>query len=152
MGLTWAIVWAPIAVLIGMVVDPDESMDEMWFLIGAYPGFLGGVVFSAVLGIAEGRRRFDELSLPRVGAWGALAGLLLGLLPLSLLAEGAQYGVWLLAAAVVGPITLLSAGSAAGTLALARMGEDRELLDAGAEAAEVGLSESEAKELLRGGG
>ncbi len=43
MGLTWAVVWAPIGVLIGMIVDPDESMDEMWFAVGGYPGFLCGV-------------------------------------------------------------------------------------------------------------
>ena len=70
MGLTWAVVWALVAVLIGMIVDPDGSMDEMWVAIGAYPGFIGGVMFSAVLGIAARRRRFDELSLPRFGAWG----------------------------------------------------------------------------------
>ena len=78
MGLAWAVVWAPIAVLAGLIVDPDGSMDEMWPAIGAYPGFLCGVVFSAVLGVAEGRRRFDELPLARVSAWGAVAGLLLG--------------------------------------------------------------------------
>ncbi len=70
MGLIWAAGWAPVGVLIGMVVDPDGSMDEMWVAVGAYPDFIGGVVFFAVLGIAEGRRRFDEVSLPRFGAWG----------------------------------------------------------------------------------
>ena len=62
-GLTWAVVWAPIAVLVGVIVDPDDSMDEMWVVIGAYPGFLSGVIFSAVLAIAEGRRGRDEPSL-----------------------------------------------------------------------------------------
>lgn len=46
MGLTWAAVWAPIGVLIGMIVDPSGSTDEMWVAVGAYPGFLGGVIFS----------------------------------------------------------------------------------------------------------
>ncbi len=63
MGLTWAVVWAPVGPLIGMIVDPDGSKDEPWAAVGAYPGFLCGVVFSMVLWIAEGRRRFDELSL-----------------------------------------------------------------------------------------
>src|SRR5918998_2963865 len=81
MGLTWAAVWAPVGILIGLIVDPDGSMDEMWVAVGAYPGFLGGVVFSAVLGIVGRRRRFDELSLPRFVAWGAVAGLLVGALP-----------------------------------------------------------------------
>ncbi len=59
MALTWAVVWAPVGVLIGRIVDPNDSMEEMWVAVGAYPGFLCGTVFSAVLGIAEGRRRFD---------------------------------------------------------------------------------------------
>ena len=37
-------------------------------------GFIGGVAFSLVLGIAEGRRRFDQMSLPRFAAWGAGGG------------------------------------------------------------------------------
>ena len=43
-----------------------------------------------------------------------------------------------------------AAGSAAGTLLLARMSEDRELLDASADVAEAGLSEGEARELFGG--
>ena len=40
MGLVWAAVWAPAAVLLGLVLDPDGSADEPWPLIGAFPGFL----------------------------------------------------------------------------------------------------------------
>ncbi len=121
MGLTWAVVWAPIGVLIGMIVDPDGSMDEMWVAVGGYPGFLCGAVFSAVLGIAEGRRRFDELSLSRVGAWGAVSGVLVGALPFVLgSSENAGLPAWLLGVAIIGSITLLSAVSAAGSLALAK--------------------------------
>ena len=54
----------------GLIVDPDGSMDEMWVAVGAYPGLLCGVIFAAVFGMAEGRHRFDELSLARAGAWG----------------------------------------------------------------------------------
>ncbi len=39
MGLTWAVVWAPVGVLIGMIVDPSDSMEEMWVAVGAYPDF-----------------------------------------------------------------------------------------------------------------
>ena len=81
MGLVWALIWAPAAVLIGLIIDPDGSMDEMWPAIGAYPGFIGGVAFSVVLGIAARHRRFEELSLGKVAAWGALAGLLVGSIP-----------------------------------------------------------------------
>ncbi len=120
MALTWAVVWAPVGVLIGMIVDPDESMDEMWFAVGGYPGFLCGAVFSAVLGIAEGRRKFDELSLSRVGAWGAVSGVLVGALPFVLGTPSAQFPLWLRGVAIIGSITLLSAVSAAGSLALAK--------------------------------
>jgi len=123
--------------------------------VGAYPGFIGGVVFSGVLGIAAGRRRFDELSLPRFAAWGSVAGLLLGVLPFTILAVGAAgvgLPLWLLGVVTMGSTALLGAVSASATLALARMSEDRALLDAGADVAEVGLSEGEARELLGGGG
>ena len=151
MGLTWAVAWALAGVLIGLSWSLGLPME--WFvevfdaplLALAIPGFFGGAVFSTVLGIAGRRRRFDELSLPRFGAWGAVGGLLLGL-PL-LVALSPEAG-----AAIIGTLTLLSAVSASGLLALARMAEDRELLDASAEVAEVGLTGGEAQELLGGRG
>ena len=127
MGLTWAVLWAPVGVLIGMVVDPDGAKDEPWLLIGAYPGFLGGVVFSVVLGIAARQRGLDELSIRRVGAWGAAAGLLVGALPFAIGSSTSAAPLWLLATIVIGSITLLSAVSAAGSLAVAKMAGRREL-------------------------
>lgn len=41
-----------------------------------------------MLGIAERRRRFDELSLPRFAAWGAVGGVLLSLVPAAMVAVG----------------------------------------------------------------
>ena len=100
-------------------------------------GFVGGAIFSVVLGIAEGRRRFDEMSLPRFAAWGALGGLLLsGLMTID---AGTFTLAQLLEMGVTG--ILMGAGSAAGSLALARRAEDRELLEAGEEA--LGLTEGE---------
>lgn len=131
MGVTWALVWAPVAVLIGLVVDPDGSMDEMWPAIGAYPGFLGGVVFSTVLAIAARRRGLDDLSLSRVAAWGAAAGLLVGALPFTIGEPTSDRPVWILASVVIGTITVLSAASAAGSLALARSAGKRQLPGAG---------------------
>ena len=131
MGLMWAVPWAIVAVVIGMVVDPDESMDEMWPLIGAYPGFLGGVLFSIVLSIAERRRNLSELSVRRFGAWGAAAGLVIGVVPFMLGTPSPEVDVARLAAVVIGSFTLMSAASAAGSLALARRGETRELLGDG---------------------
>ena len=108
------------------------------------PAFAGGVVFSSVLGIAGRRRRFDELSLPQFAAWGAVGGLLLSLFPAVVIAVQAASVAQ--AAVIVALVTLLSAISASGSLMLARVGEDRELLDASAEVAEVGLSGDEEQE------
>jgi hypothetical protein len=120
MGLMWAAVWAPVGVLVGLVIDPRDAMDEMWFLVFGYPGFLGGVVFSAVLATRERKRHVDDLSVRRVGAWGAVAGLLVGTLPFLLGTATSRVPLWSLYSAVVGTTTLLSALSAAGTLAIAR--------------------------------
>jgi|SRR5688572_5507387 len=141
MGLLWAVPWAIVAVLIGMIVDPDGSMDEMWPLIGAYPGFLGGVLFSVVLSVAERRRNLSELSVRRFGAWGAVAGLVIGVVPFLLGTPSADIDVARLATVVIGSFTLMSAASAAGSLALARRGEKRELLDAGADPSDAKLGD-----------
>ena len=121
MSLTWAAGWGLIGVLIGTFVDPHGSIDDMWVVRVGVPGFLSGVVFSAVLGIAEGRRRFDELSLPRFGILGAVTGLLLGVLAVSAgVASAIGPGLWLRAAIIIGPTTLLSAVSAVGSALLFR--------------------------------
>ncbi len=130
-GLAWAAVWAPVGVLTGLIVDPHGSMDEMWVAVGGYPGFLCGVVFSAVLGTAGGRRGLDEVSLPRAAAWGAVCGLLVGALPTMVATPGAEIPRWLLGVAIIGPVTLLSALSAVGSALVARMAKRRELRDAG---------------------
>ena len=120
MGVVWALAWAVVAVLVGVAVDPDGSMDEMWHMVGALPGFLGGVTFSAVLGTVARRRRFEELSVRRFAAWGGAAGLLVGILPFTIGTSTSAVPLPLLAGTVVGSITLLAAASAAGSLALAR--------------------------------
>ena len=73
------------------------------------------------------------MSVPRFAAWGALGGFLLTVFVQ--LSVGGP-GLSIIAATVT---TLLGAGSAAGSLALARRAEDRELLEAGEEA--LGLTE-----------
>jgi H+/Cl- antiporter ClcA len=127
MALTWALVWAPAAVVIGILTDPDDSMDEMWIAIGAYAGFLGGLVFAVVLWMAARHRRFEELSVPRFAAWGAAAGFVVGALPFFLGTPNAAVPLWQLAGPVVGALTILSAGSAAASLTLARSREQRTL-------------------------
>lgn len=121
-ALAWAVIWAPVAVLVGLLVDADGSMDEMWVAIGAYPGFICGLLFSALLWIAERHRRIDELSLLRVAGWGAVAGLLVSLLPLAVAEPTGAWGLprWLLAVVIIASITLLSTASAVGSAVLFR--------------------------------
>lgn len=153
MGLTWAVGWALVGVLIG--VSWSLGLPMGWFvrvfdapLLALWvPGFFCGAAFSTVLGIAGRHRRFDELSLRWFAALGAVGGLLL-VLPLAAIADAPIADL----AVAVGTVTVLSAGSAAGSLALARLAEDRELLEASEDVAGVGLTESEMQEFLGGGG
>lgn len=120
-ALAWAVVWSPVGVLAGIILDPGGSMDEMWVAIGAYPGFLCGAVFSAVVGVAEGRRGFAALALSRVAAWGAVSGLLVGVLPFLVGTVNTALPLWLWGVATVGAVTILSSASAVGTALIARM-------------------------------
>ncbi len=153
MGLTWAVGWGLVGALIELIQEIvpgwNGALVDIFPAALAVPAFLGGVVFSGVLSIAGGRRRFDEMSLPRFARWGALGGLLVSAFIVTV-GTAAGFAVWSL---VVGSIvTLLCTGSAAGSLALARMAEERALLDATADLAELGLTEGEVQELLGGRG
>lgn len=154
MGLTWAAVWAVAGVLIGVtsLLLPGLPWDSFFKVFDAplpalaVPGFFAGAFFSIVLGIAGRRRKFDELSVPRFAAWGALGGLLLILFPFALVAvglasrEGSDIGALQIIAAIGGPFVLLSAVSAAVSLILARRAQDRQLLEASAPVAEPRLA------------
>ena len=149
MGLTWAVAWFPVGAIIGLVAgltDTPGSLVTLVFVLAstfAAVGFVGGTIFSTILGLAEGRRRFDQMSLPRFAAWGALGAFLVA--ALVQLTIGGSSSLSIMATSV---LTLLGAGSAAGSLALARRADDRELLDAGADVADIGLTEAERTELL----
>ena len=114
MGLLWAFGGALVGGVIEGILNVLPGSDlwlgvDMWPAALAIPGFLAGVAFSVVLALAEGRRGFDELRLPRVALWGALGGSLLG----------AFFGLPLVGVAV---LVCTSGALAAGTLALARRG------------------------------
>ena len=72
-------------------------------------GSVNGAAFSAVLRLAQGHRTFDEMSLWRFAGLGALGGLVVSLIVGS--------------AAFLVAFTVLGAGSAAGSLAVARMAD-----------------------------
>ena len=149
MGLTWAVGWAPVGAAVGSVValvtgGPLAGVVQSMFLYSA-SGFVVGAVFSGLLGIAEGRRRFGEMSLGRFATWGALGGLLIS--PYTVF-DG--MAVTLTSVIGVGVVTLLSAASAAASLSLARRADDQAVLAAGEEASAVGLTAEETRHLLGG--
>lgn len=133
LALAWAAMWAPIALIVGLlIIDPDNSMDEMWPAIGAYPGFLCALVFSAVLGVTG--RTLGELTLPRAGALGAVAGGLVGALPFALGSQSNDSPEWL-GIAVIGAFALMSVFSGLASVLLARMTKHRQLRGATTNAA-----------------
>lgn len=127
MALTWAVIWAPFGPLLGMIVDPDGTMDEPWIAVGALPGFFCGLLFSVVLAITERRRSLHDLSLARVAAWGAAGGLLPMVLNTGLLGTpNTEHPFWRARYIIIGGVTLLSAASAVGSVLLARWSKKRE--------------------------
>lgn len=147
MGLTWALGWAVAGIAIGVssILLPFLPWNAFFEVFDAplpalaIPGFFAGVFFSVVLGIAERRRRFHELSLPQFAAWGAAGGLLLTLFPFALVAvglasrAGSSVSTPQILSVITIPFVLLSAGSASITLLVARRAERRELREAGIE-------------------
>lgn len=128
MGLTWAVAWFGAGAAIGLVFFGGGTLVELLAnsLLFAVAGMVGGTAFSGVLGIAERRRQFHELSLPRFAGWGAVGGLIVSVL---LLSTGG--GAVLTQALIAGVVTAMGAGSAAGSLVLARRASDRDSLTAG---------------------
>jgi hypothetical protein len=61
-------------------VDPDGKVQDVWLTVLAVPGFIGGIIFSALLLIAERRSSFDRVPLFHFALWGAVTGVVLGLL------------------------------------------------------------------------
>ena len=136
-ALTWAAAWFGVGIIFFSFVvfgAPPAGFGLAAVVAGAgvfaVLGLIGGAIFSTVLGITEGRRRFDQMSLPRFASWGALGGLLMSVFFLSTQTGGSLLGTVIVSSV----LTVLGAGSAAGSLAIARRAEDRELLEAGEEA------------------
>jgi hypothetical protein len=153
MALTWAAAWggAGTIMMLGFLVVTGSRPDAPFPLMFGVFGFVAGVIFSGVLGLAEGRRRFDQMSLPRFAAWGAAGGFLLSatfVLAVSLAGDPAF--LWNLV--IVGPVFVVAAASsAAGSLALARRAHDRASLETTEDVTAVGRSEGEVRKVLRNG-
>ena len=139
MGLTWAFGWSPVGALVGgllyaLVPGPPIGVGTVVLLNAAVfgvLGFVGGATFAGLLSLAEGRRDFDELVLPRFAGLGAVGGVLLGTLAVVSGLWGGSFD--LVGAGMIAASTLLGGASAAGSLAIARRA-DRELLESGSSA------------------
>lgn len=144
MGLTWAVAWSAVGLvprwLLGF--NPDAPFPIIFGVLG----FAAGVTFSAVLALTEGRRRFDQMSLPRFAGWGAVGGLLLG----GLFARAASLGLGDVLM-IVPTFALASAACASGSLVLARRATSGELAAGRPDGAGAELTEGEKRNLLGGG-
>jgi hypothetical protein len=142
LGVVWAGGGAVIGGLVELALNLFPSLPlhfiDIWPAALAVPGFLGGVLFAAVLRIAAGRRRFDELSLPLFTLLGAVVGGLLGELMVSL-------GAVALVVFVTAPVGALGGFL---TLGIARMAEGDDLIGAGEDVERAGLSAEEHRDLL----
>lgn len=128
MGFTWAAAWSAVGLVPRWVFGINA--DVPFPLVFGVLGFMAGVTFSGLLVLVEGRRRFDQMSLPRFAGWGVIGGLLLS----AIFAKAASLGPGdLLAVAPV--LALASAACASGSLALARRAAGRELVDVPSDAA-----------------
>jgi hypothetical protein len=133
MGATWAVAWALFGIGVGVtsLLTPFLPWDAFFRVYDAplptlaIPGFIGGCLFSVVVMVAERHRRVEELSMARVAGWGGLGGFLVSLLPAALVngdlgTAAVGVGILPLTAMIAVPLTLVSAGSAALSLKLAR--------------------------------
>lgn len=144
-GVAWGAAWFSV----GMAMFFAGARADVPFpLAFGFFGFLAGTTFSGVLMLAERKRGFRQMSLPRFALWGALGGA----------AFAGLFGgaVWLyegvLAPLAVTMVVFPVAGalSASGTLALARMADSPGEIAAEEDLDAIGLSAEEERELLGG--
>jgi hypothetical protein len=144
MGITWAAAWSAVGFVPRWILGIEGDL-PFPILFGGL-GFIAGVAFSGVLVLTEGRRRLDQMSLPRFAAWGALGGLVLS----TLFVRGVSY-TWSEVLEISTAFALASAVCASGSLALARRAVRRELPDGHGDSAEAELTDQEKRNLLGGG-
>ena len=145
MGLTWGAAWFGAGILLARV--PGFYSDLPFAILFAPLGFVTGIIFSGILLVVERRRRFDRVSLSRFAGWGAASGLLLsGIFVVAAALRGASsWGEFL----VFGPpLAMASAVCGAGSLAMAKRAERRELRGPSGDPAEAELTEDKKGELL----
>ena len=144
MGLTWAAAWFAVGFVPRWVFGIQSDL-PFPLLFGGL-GFIAGITFSGLLVLTEGRRRFDQMSLPRFAGWGAIGGLLIS----ALFVRGTSLG-WREVLAISTTFGLACAACASGSLVVARRAIRRELPDIRDDTAEAELTGQEKQKLRRGG-
>jgi hypothetical protein len=140
MGFAWGAAWSVAGIVPRWFLgfNPDAPFPIIFGVLG----FLAGVTFSGVLILTEGRRRFDQMSLPRFAGWGAVGGLLLS----AVFAKAASLS-WGDVLMIAPTFAAASAVCASGSLLVARRAIRQELLDARGNTAEAELAEHEKRKL-----
>ena len=141
MGLVWGAAWSAAGALPRWVFGINA--DVPFPLVFGVLGFIAGVTFSGLLVLTEGRRSFDQMSLPRFAWWGATGGLLLS----AFFAKAASLG-WGDVLAIAPTFALACAVCASGSLAMARRAVRRELPDIRTIPPEVELTDDQKRQLL----
>jgi len=141
MGFTWAAAWFAVGFVPRWVLGIESDL-PFPILFGGL-GFIAGVTFSGLLVLTEGRRRFDQMSLPRFAAWGGVGGLLIS----ALFVRGTSLG-WGEVLAISTTFAVACAACASGSLALARRAVRGELSDSRGDTTEPELTSREKQKLL----
>src|SRR4051812_26457098 len=144
MGITWGAAWAVAGMVPRWVFGINA--DAPFPLIFGVLGFIGGIVFSAVLALTEAGRTLDEMSLPRFAGWGAIGGVLLA----ALFARAVSLGLGDVLA-VAPTFAVACAVCASGSLAIARRAEKRNLPAGHVDTAESALTDREKRKMFGSG-
>lgn len=119
MGFAWAAVWIAAGVVLGPLYAGELEPEHIGGPL--YAGFIAGALFSAVAGLASGRRRLVDLTAFRAAYCGGMVGALVGALPFVL---GDQHGtdrpLWILPLALIVSMSAACAISAVVSLPVAR--------------------------------
>ena len=141
MGVTWGAAWSAVGLLSRWVFGINA--DAPFPLIFGVLGFVAGVTFSAVLVLTESRRRFDQMSPPRLAGWGATGGLLLS----AVFAKAASLS-WGDILTIAPTFAVASAVCASASLVVARRALSGELPDRREDTAAGKLTDREPQKLL----
>ena len=127
-AFTWAMAWMGLGAGIGVLAGFPLRYLLPMELNNSVQGFIAGASFAVILTIAERHHTLEDLSLRRVGLWGAVGGLLLSFIPLA-------FGVPV--PYLLGPLVInvgIGAGMASGSVALAKRAERRGVMPGADEA------------------